>query len=96
MVLPQRDRGDDVLARRAGIPQAGFPSDHPRDNPEVLVCLMRTGLIAHHAMVGQAHWSAISACRKKLGKEGVAVLLRHVDRLTDMAAKMLDAEKGLN
>jgi hypothetical protein len=44
----------------------------------------------------QAHWSAISACRKKLGKEGVAVLLRHVDRLTDMAAKMLDAEKGLN
>jgi hypothetical protein len=44
----------------------------------------------------QAHRSAISACRKKLGNEEAAVLLRPVDRLTDMAAKMLDAEKGLN
>jgi hypothetical protein len=44
----------------------------------------------------QARWSAISACRKKPGKEEVAVLLRRVDRLTEMPAKMLDAEKGLN
>jgi hypothetical protein len=41
-------------------------------------------------------WRAISACRKKLGKEDVAVLPGHVDRLTDMAAKMPDAEKDLN
>jgi hypothetical protein len=31
-----------------------------------------------------------------LGKEEMAVLLRHVDRLTDTAAKMLEAEKDLN
>jgi hypothetical protein len=34
--------------------------------------------------------------REQLGKEDEAVLLGHVDRLTDMAAKMLKAEKDLN
>jgi hypothetical protein len=32
----------------------------------------------------------------ELGKEDVAVLPGHVDRLTGMAAKMPDAEKDLN
>ena len=68
---------------------------NPRDNREVLVCLARTGLVAHDAMVA----GALERNRRlleELGTEEMAVLLRHVDRLTDTAAKMLEAEKDLN
>jgi DNA-binding MarR family transcriptional regulator len=68
---------------------------NPRDNREVLVCLTRTGLVAHDAMVAGA-LERNQRLLEQLGKEEVAVLLGHVDRLTDMAAKMLDAEKDLN
>jgi DNA-binding MarR family transcriptional regulator len=66
-----------------------------RDNREVLVCLTRTGLIAHDAMLAGA-LERNQRLLEELGKEEVAVLLGHVDRLTDIAAKMLDAEKDLN
>ncbi len=33
---------------------------------------------------------------ERLGKDDVAMLLGHIDRLTDTAAKMLDAEKDLS
>jgi DNA-binding MarR family transcriptional regulator len=68
---------------------------NPRDNREVLVCLTRAGLVAHDAMVA----GALERNRRlleELGKEEVAALLGNVDRLTDMAAEMLDAEKDLN
>jgi hypothetical protein len=33
---------------------------------------------------------------EQLGKDEVAALLEHIDRLTETAAKMLDAEKDLS
>jgi DNA-binding MarR family transcriptional regulator len=68
---------------------------NPRDNREVLVCLTRTGLVAHDAMVAGA-LERNQRLLEELGTEEMAVLLRHVDRLTDTAAKMLEAEKDLN
>lgn len=65
---------------------------NPRDNREVLVCLTRSGLVAHDAMVAGA-LERNQRLLKELGKEEAAVLLGHVDRLTDTAARMLDAEK---
>ena len=68
---------------------------NPQDNREVLVCLARSGPVAHDAMVAGA-----SECNQRLleelGKEEVAALPGHVDRLTDTAARRLDAEKDLN
>jgi hypothetical protein len=61
----------------------------------VLVCLTRTGLIVHDAMVAGAR-KRNQRLLEQLGKEDEAALLGHVDRLTDMAAKMLEAEKDLN
>jgi hypothetical protein len=61
----------------------------------VLVCLTRTGLVAHDAMVVGA-LERNQRLLEELGTEEMAVLLGHVDRLTDMAAKMLEAEKDLN
>jgi DNA-binding MarR family transcriptional regulator len=68
---------------------------NPQDNREVLVCLTRTGLVAHDAMVVGA-LERNQRLLEELGTEEMAVLLGHVDRLTDMAAKMLEAEKDLN
>ncbi len=52
-------------------------------------------MVAHDAMVAGA-LERNQRLLKELGKEEVAVLLRHLDRLTDAAARMLDAEKDLN
>src|ERR1700730_14216327 len=68
---------------------------NPRDNREVLVCLTRTGLIAHETIVA----GGLARKHRLLGtlsKDEVAMLLGHIDRLTDTAAKMLDAEKDLS
>jgi DNA-binding MarR family transcriptional regulator len=73
---------------------------NPRDNRQVLVCLTRTDRIAHHAMVaGELERNqrlVQEPDEQELGREEVAVLPGPVDRLTDMAAKMLGAEKDLN
>ena len=68
---------------------------NPRDNREVLVCLTRTGLVAHDAMVAGALERNLRLL-EHLGKDEAAVLLGHVVRLTDAAADMLDAETDLN
>jgi DNA-binding MarR family transcriptional regulator len=65
---------------------------NPRDNREVLVCLTRTGLIAHETIVA----GALERNRRlleELSKDEVAVLLEHIDRLTETAAQMLEAEQ---
>jgi DNA-binding MarR family transcriptional regulator len=68
---------------------------NPRDNREVLVCLTRTGLIAHETIVAGA-MERNRRLLEQLSKDEVAMLLGHIDRLTDTAAKMLDAEKDLS
>lgn len=68
---------------------------NPRDNREVLVCLTRTGLIAHETILAGA-LERNQRLMEQLGKEEVAVLLGHIDRLTDTAARMLEAEKDLS
>jgi len=60
-----------------------------------LVCLTRTGLIAHETIVAGA-MERNPRLLERLGKDDVAMLLGHIDRLTDTAAKMLDAEKDLS
>jgi len=67
---------------------------NPRDNREVLVSLTRTGLIAHETIVAGA-LERNQRLLERLGKDEVAVLLGHIDHLTDAAAKMLEAEKDL-
>ena len=68
---------------------------NPRDNREVLVGLTRTGLIAHETIVAGA-LERNQRLLEQLGKDEVAALLAQIDRLTDTAAKMLDAEKDLS
>ena len=68
---------------------------NPRDNREVLVCLTRTGLIAHEMIVAGA-LERNQRLLEQLSPDEVAMLLGHIDRLTDTAAKMLDAEKDLS
>src|ERR1700688_1189799 len=65
---------------------------NPRDSREVLVCLTRAGLIAHDTIVAGA-LERNQRLLEQLGKGEVAMLLGHIDRLTDTAAKMLEAEK---
>ena len=67
---------------------------NPRDNREMLVCLTRTGLIAHETILAGAR-ERNQRLLEQRSKEEVAVLLGHIDRLTDTAAKMLEAEKDL-
>ena len=68
---------------------------NPRDNREVLVCLTRTGLEAHDAIVAGAQESN-RGLLEQLGAGELAVLLVQIDRLTEAAAEMLAAEKDLN
>jgi DNA-binding MarR family transcriptional regulator len=68
---------------------------NPRDNREVLVSLTRAGLAAHDAIVAGA-LERNQRLLEQLSKEEVAMLLGHVDRLTDTAAQMLAAEKDLS
>lgn len=67
---------------------------NPRDNREVLVCLTRTGLIAHETIVAGA-LERNQRLLEQFSKEEVADLLEQIDRLTDTAANMLEAEKNL-
>jgi len=68
---------------------------NPRDNREVLVCLTRTGLIVHET-IGAGALERNQRLLERLSKDEVAMLLGHIDRLTDTAAKMLEAEKDLS
>jgi DNA-binding MarR family transcriptional regulator len=68
---------------------------NPRDNREVLVCLTRTGLIAHETIAAGA-LERNQRLLEQLSRDEVALLLGHIDRLTETAAKMLDAEKDLS
>jgi DNA-binding MarR family transcriptional regulator len=68
---------------------------NPRDNREVLVCLTRTGLIAHETIVAGAS-ERNQRLLERFSKDEVAGLLEQIDRLTETAAKMLDAEKELS
>src|ERR1700736_430555 len=54
---------------------------NPRDNREVLVCLTRAGLTAHDVIVGGA-MERNQRLLEQLGKDDLATLLRHIDRLT--------------
>jgi DNA-binding MarR family transcriptional regulator len=67
---------------------------NPRDNREVLVCLTRSGLAAHDAIVAGA-LERNQRLLEQLGKEEVDMLLGHIDRLTQKAEAMLAAEKEL-
>jgi len=67
---------------------------NPRDNREVLVCLTRSGLSAHDTIVA----GALERNRhllERFGKDEVIDLLAQIDRLTETAAQMLEAEKDL-
>ena len=68
---------------------------NPRDNREVLVCLTRSGLIAHETIVAGA-LERNQRLLEPLSKDEAAGLLEQIDRLTETAAKMLDAEKDLS
>jgi DNA-binding MarR family transcriptional regulator len=67
---------------------------NPRDKREVLVCLTRTGLLAHETIVAGA-LERNQRLLEPLSKDEVAMLLGHIDRLTETAATMLNAEKDL-
>jgi DNA-binding MarR family transcriptional regulator len=67
---------------------------NPRDSREVLVCLTRAGLIAHDTIVAGA-LERNQRLLEQLGKGEVAMLLGLIERLTDTAARMLEAEKDL-
>jgi DNA-binding MarR family transcriptional regulator len=66
---------------------------NPRDNREVLVSLTASGLAAHETIVagGLERNARLLA---DLGKDDVAMLLDHIDRLTETASTMLEAEKA--
>ena len=67
-------------------------SGNPRDNREVLVCLTRTGLAAHDAIVEGAQ-ERMEHLLEGLSGDEVAMLLGHIDRLTLKAEAMLAAER---
>jgi DNA-binding MarR family transcriptional regulator len=68
---------------------------NPQDNREVLVCLTRTGLIAHETIVAGA-LERNQRLLEQLSKDEVTMLLGHIDCLTATAAKMLEDEKDLS
>jgi hypothetical protein len=61
----------------------------------MLVCLSRTGLVAHDTIVAGAQ-ERNRRLLEQLSKDDLAVLLVQIDRLTDTAARMLAAEKDLS
>ena len=67
---------------------------NPRDNREVLVSLTKAGLAAHDAIVagGQERNRRLLA---ELSEAEVGMLLGHIDRLTEKAARMLADERDL-
>jgi len=67
---------------------------NPSDSREVLVSLTRAGLFAHDTIVAGA-LERNQRLLEQLGKGEVAMLLGLVERLTDTAARMLEAEKEL-
>jgi DNA-binding MarR family transcriptional regulator len=68
---------------------------NPRDNREVLVCLSLTGLMAHETIVAGA-LERNQRLVEHLSKDEAAMLLEHIERLTNTAAEMLETEKGLS
>ena len=68
---------------------------NPRDNRETLVSLTKAGLAAHDAVVvgGQERNKRLLA---HLSEAEVAMLLGHIDRLTETAVQMLADEKDLS
>ena len=68
---------------------------NPRDNREVLVCLTRTGLAAHDAIVAGAQ-ERNRRLLEQFSPEELKLFLAQVDRLTESAAGMLAAEKDLS
>ena len=68
---------------------------NPRDNREVLVCLTRTGLAAHDAIVAGAQ-ERNRRLLEQMSETDLAALLGQIDRLTETAAAMLAAEKDLS
>jgi DNA-binding MarR family transcriptional regulator len=67
---------------------------NPRDNREVLVCLTRTGLAAHDAIVAGAQ-ERNRRLLEQLSAGELEVLLAQIDRLTETAVEMLAGEKEL-
>ena len=67
---------------------------NPRDNREALVCLTRTGLAAHDAIVAGAQ-ERNRRLLEQLSAAELEVLLAQIDRLTETAVEMLAAEKSL-
>jgi DNA-binding MarR family transcriptional regulator len=67
---------------------------NPRDNREVMVSLTKAGLAAHDAIVagGQERNRRLLV---GLSEAEVAMLLGHIDRLTEKAARMLADERDL-
>ena len=68
---------------------------NPRDNREVLVCLTRTGLLAHETIVAGALERNQRLLERSARKRPLSCWDKSIV-LTDMAAKMLEAEKDLS
>ena len=68
---------------------------NPRDNRETLVCLTKTGLAAHDAIVAGA-LERNQRLLEQLAPQEIAMLLDHIDRLTRKAEDMLAVEKQLS
>lgn len=79
------------LVSRRLVTKAG----NPRDNRETLVCLTRSGLAAHDAIVAGAQ-ERNRRLLEALSMEELEALLGQIDRLTEAAADMLAAEKDLD
>jgi DNA-binding MarR family transcriptional regulator len=67
---------------------------NPRDNREALVSLTRSGLAAHDAIVAGAQ-ERNQRLLEQLDSGDIAMLLEHIDRLTQKAEAMLAVEKQL-
>ncbi|MBA2401442.1 MAG: MarR family transcriptional regulator, partial [Bradyrhizobium sp.] len=65
------------------------------DNREVLVCLTRSGLAAHDAIVAGAQ-ERNRRLLEQLGQDELKLFLAQIDALTETAAGMLAAEKDLS
>ena len=68
---------------------------NPKDNREVLVSLTPAGLAAHETIVGGA-LERNARLLAGLSGDDVVMLLGHIDRLTETASAMLDAERALS